>query len=243
MDEHPPNPPPAGALRRGLYLDAKTTGPGSAHDRLAALALLPFTFDAEARIVEILTGEALCCPNPHRPRSVAHGAGAGDAWAPGIDLAAASTLIEHAHLLVTHTHGFSRALLEKLVPAVREARWLEWELGVPAPRREHPPPQPRIARARRVLARPLAARPTARGLEPVNARPDARSAPGHAGDATGLGPAPVTRRHAPLESHSYGDGPDRTDASADALPRSGAARRGACPPIGGGSDRSSRHGH
>ena len=52
---------------------------------------------------------------------------------PGIDLAAASTLIEHAHLLVTHTHGFSCPLLEKLVPAVREARWLKWELGVPAP--------------------------------------------------------------------------------------------------------------
>ena len=133
MDEHPPNPPPAGALRRGLYLDAQTTGPGSAHDRLDALALLPFVFDAEARIIEIHTGEALSCPNPHRPRFVAHGAAAGDARAPGIDLAAASALIERAHLLVTHTPGFSRALLETLVPAVHETRWLEWELGVPAP--------------------------------------------------------------------------------------------------------------
>ena len=127
MDEHPP----AGALCRGLYLDARTTGPGSAHDRLDALALLPFVCDAEARIVEILTGEALSCPNPHRPRSVAHGAG--DARAPDIDLVAASALIERVHLLVTHTHGFSRALLEKLLPAVREARWLEWEFRVPAP--------------------------------------------------------------------------------------------------------------
>ena len=33
-------------LLHGLYPDAETTGPADAHDRLAALALLPVTVDA-----------------------------------------------------------------------------------------------------------------------------------------------------------------------------------------------------
>ena len=39
--------------------------------------------------------------------------------------------MERAHLLVTHTRGLSRALLEKVLSGARETPWLEWELGVP----------------------------------------------------------------------------------------------------------------
>ena len=133
MSEHTPNPTPHADRRyHGLYLDAETTGLGAHHDRLTALALLPFTFDAEGRITPLL-GEAFSCPDPQRPRSEAHRptAAGDDARAPGIDLARAGALIERAHLIVTHTRGFSRALLEKLVPATRDVLWLDWQLGIP----------------------------------------------------------------------------------------------------------------
>ena len=126
MSEHPP----ARALRRGLYLDAQTTGPGCAHERLVALALLPFTFDSDAQIVEILEAGALSCASPHRRPPNAHVASV-DARAPDVDLEGARVVMERAHLLVTHTRGLSRALLEKVLPGARETPWLEWELGVP----------------------------------------------------------------------------------------------------------------
>ena len=127
MSEHPPTP----ALRddtlyHGLYLDAETAGLGATHDRVTALALLPFTFDTEAGIVSPFVGDALSGPDPHRAT-----AAGGDARAPGIDLARAGALIEPAHLIVSHTRGFSRALLEKVLPAIRDVPWLEWQLGIP----------------------------------------------------------------------------------------------------------------
>ena len=70
MSEHPSRHRPSRALRHGLYLDARTTAPGCAHERLVALALLPFTFAGDARIVEILEAEALelarSAPPPER---------------------------------------------------------------------------------------------------------------------------------------------------------------------------------
>ena len=121
-DPHAPADTPLDAL----YLDAETTGPADAHDRLVALALLPFTVDpGDWRIVPRLDA-ALDCPGPHRPT-------AADARAPGIDLARAHALIEPARLLVTHTAGFSLALLVELLPALAGLRWLAWELGLPDP--------------------------------------------------------------------------------------------------------------
>ena len=121
-------PTPADMLFHGLYLDAETEGPADAHDRLSALALLPFTVDpADWRIIPRLDA-ALDCPDSHRPVD----AGA-DARAPGIDLARARALIEPAELLVTHTGEFSRALLVTLLPALSDLPWLAWELGLPEP--------------------------------------------------------------------------------------------------------------
>ena len=125
---HPPQAP-AETLLHGLYLDAKTEGPGDAHERLTALALLPFTVDAgDWRIVPRLDA-VLDCPDPHRPAA----AGA-DARAPGIDLARTRVLVERSDLLVTHTRdSFSPALLVELVPGLAKLRWLAWGLGLPEP--------------------------------------------------------------------------------------------------------------
>ena len=127
MAEHKPDPPPqADTLHHGLYLDAETAGLGATHDRVTALALLPFTFDTEAWIVTPFVGDALSGPDPHRATATG-----GDARAPGIDLARAGALIEPAQLILSHTRDFSRALLEKVLPALRDVPWLEWQLGVP----------------------------------------------------------------------------------------------------------------
>ena len=113
-------------LYLGLYLDAQTEAAGAADEgRLSALALQPFTFDIDVWHVAPGGAEALSCPDPHRAPAP------GDARAPGIDLARAHALIERAHLVVTHTGGFSRALLDALLPALVEVPWLEWQLGIP----------------------------------------------------------------------------------------------------------------
>lgn len=109
----------------GLYLDAATEGPGATHERLTALALLPFTFDLDAWKIVPRVDEGLSGPEPHRVSTSVD-----DARAPGIDLVGADALIERAHLIVTHTRNFSRELLEQVLPAVREVPWLEWRLGV-----------------------------------------------------------------------------------------------------------------
>ena len=127
MSEHTPTPAPRDdTLYHGLYLDAETAGLGATHDRVTALTLAPFTFDTEAWTVTPCVGDALSGPDPHRAT-----AAGGDARAPGIDLARAGALIEPAHLIVSHTQGFSRALLAKVLPALGDVPWLEWQLGIP----------------------------------------------------------------------------------------------------------------
>lgn len=111
----------------GLYLDAARDGPGATHERLTALALLPFSFDIDVWNIVPRVDEALTGPEPHRlPNTV------GEPRAPGIDLVGAGVLIERAHLIVTHTPNVSRALLGQVLPAVREVPWLEWWPGVGA---------------------------------------------------------------------------------------------------------------
>ena len=123
----PMNTPPIrnDTVYLGLYLDAASEGPGATHERLTALALLPFSFDIDAWKIVPRVDEALSGPEPHR---VTHTVG--DPRAPGINLVGAGALIERAHLIVTHTPNVSRALLEQVLPAVREVPWLEWRLGV-----------------------------------------------------------------------------------------------------------------
>ncbi len=109
----------------GVYLDAASEGPGATDERLTALALLPFSFDIDAWKIAPRVDEALSGPEPQRVTATG-----GDARAPGIDLVGAGALIERAHLIVTHTPNFARALLDQVLPAVRKVPWLEWWLDV-----------------------------------------------------------------------------------------------------------------
>ena len=132
------------------------------HERLVALALLPFTFDADGRIADVLVDGALSCPG-HPPRLCAPLGADHDARAPGIDLKAARALIARTHLLVTHNREFSRELLEKVLPAARDLSWFEWTyrvtgLGGDIVIRPSPPP-PGLGQCKRavwLLAQPIA---------------------------------------------------------------------------------------
>ena len=46
------------ALLRGLYLDCETTGTDSEYDDMIELAMLPFTYTPEGRVVHVLHHEA-----------------------------------------------------------------------------------------------------------------------------------------------------------------------------------------
>ena len=53
---------------RGLYVDCETTGFGPEHDEIIELALLPFTYALDGRVVEVLHDEAQAHRNePGRP--------------------------------------------------------------------------------------------------------------------------------------------------------------------------------
>ena len=131
MSDTCPARPTPDARSRGVYLDAATTALGSMHERLVALALLPFTFDADGRIADVLVDGALSClGNP--PRLCAPLGADHDARAPGIDLKAARALIARTHLLVTHNREFSRELLEKVLPSDRSHSGYLRSFDVPA---------------------------------------------------------------------------------------------------------------
>ena len=69
MSEHRFPHRPARALRRGLYLDARTTAPGCAHERLVALARLPFRLALSCgagamRVTRVLGAAVRPAPTP-----------------------------------------------------------------------------------------------------------------------------------------------------------------------------------
>ena len=188
MSDTCPARPTPDARSRGVYLDATTTALGSMHERLVALALHPFTFDANGRIADVLVDGALSCPGDP-PRLCAPLGADHDARAPGIDLKAARALIARTHLLVTHNREFSRELLEKVLPAARDLSWFEWTyrvtgLGDDIVIRPSPPP-PGLGQCKRavwLLAQPIApSNRSALSLQPTQAKRNLSSRSGIGG--------------------------------------------------------------
>ena len=115
-------------LRRGLYVDCETTGFSPAHDAVIELAMLPFTYTLEGSVVEVLQGEAQVHRNdPGRPlpAEITHLTGLtdDDVRGEGIDVEAASALIERSGLVVAHNARFDRPFVERVLPAARARPW------------------------------------------------------------------------------------------------------------------------
>ena len=115
-------------LRRGLYVDCETTGFSPGHDAVIELAMLPFTYTLEGRVVEVLQGEAQVHRNdPGRPlpAEITHLTGLTDDDVRGerIDVEAASELIDRSGLVVAHNARFDRPFVERVLPAARARPW------------------------------------------------------------------------------------------------------------------------
>ena len=120
-----PGPVP---LLRGLYVDCETTGTDPEYDEVIEIAMLPFTYTVQGRIVHVLHHEARAWRNdPGRPLTpeIVALTGLTDAMLRGqhIDLGAASALFGASNLVVAHNAKFDRAFFEKTLPAARDKPW------------------------------------------------------------------------------------------------------------------------
>ena len=122
------DPVPAERLRRGLFVDTETTGFDPQHDTVIELALLPFTYTLEGRIVEVFHDAAQTHRNdPGRslsPQIVAlTGLDDHDVRGASVDGAAANALIAAADLIVAHNAAFDRPFVESVLPAAANVAW------------------------------------------------------------------------------------------------------------------------
>ena len=113
---------------RGLYVDCETTGFSPEHDEIIELAMLPFTYALDGRVVEVLHAEAEVHRNePGRPlpAEITHLTGLTDDDVRGerIDIEATSALIGRSRLIVAHNARFDRPFVERIPPAARARPW------------------------------------------------------------------------------------------------------------------------
>ena len=123
-------------LRRGLYVDCETTGFSPEHDAVIELAMLPFMYTLDGRIVEVLHHEAQVHRNdPGRPlpAEITHLTGLTDDDVRGgrIDVEAASALIERSGLIVAPNARFDRPFVERVLPVARARPWACTRAEVP----------------------------------------------------------------------------------------------------------------
>ena len=128
---------PAGtATRRGLYVDCETTGRDWARDEVIEIAMLPFRYTLDGRIVEVLEDEAQSYRrDPGRALSAETTALTGltddDVRGRHIDVEAASALVERSDLLIAHNARFDRPFFEQVLSTTRAKPWGCSRLDVP----------------------------------------------------------------------------------------------------------------
>ena len=115
-------------LRRALYVDCETTGFSFERDEVIEVAMLPFVYDIDGRVVEVLHDEALVCHNdPGRPLDPVITALTGltdeDLEGRHIDIEAASDLATRSALVVAHNARFDRPFFERVLPSTRAVPW------------------------------------------------------------------------------------------------------------------------
>ena len=128
--------PGPGPLRRALYVDCETTGLSHEEDDVIELALLPFTYAPDGRVVDVLHHEAQVHrsdPGRPLPAEISHLTGLTDDDLRGrrIDTEAATALLSRSHLVVAHNARFDRPFVEAALPAARTRPWACTRAEVP----------------------------------------------------------------------------------------------------------------
>ena len=120
--------PDGAELRSAVFVDVETTGFAHEHDSVIELAMLPFRYTLDGRVVGVRHDEAQVHrqdPGRPLPEEITHLTGLTDEDLRGerIDVEAATALIDRCGLVVAHNAGFDRAFVEKAVPAARHKPW------------------------------------------------------------------------------------------------------------------------
>jgi DNA polymerase-3 subunit epsilon len=121
-----PSPLNGAGLRRAVFLDVETTGLDAARDTVIELAMVPFAYDEEGRIVAV--GESFASlrdPGIAIPAEVTRLTGIDDAMVHGaaIDAGSVCEFVDPAVLVVAHNAAFDRPFCEALWPAFADKAW------------------------------------------------------------------------------------------------------------------------
>lgn len=117
---------PDGTERRGVMLDFETTGTDTLTDEVTEVGMVPFTFSASGRLVDV--GPALSQFNePSRPMppevTALTGIDADTVRGHRLDIGAMVALAETADIIVAHNADFDRRFAERLSPFFTSKRW------------------------------------------------------------------------------------------------------------------------
>lgn len=133
-------------LRKGLVIDVEATGVDIRRDTVIELAARPFTFDNETGEVVAVSPSLDTLNDPGEPLSpfISRLTGLTDADLAGqtLDVEAAATLMDEAHLIIAHNARYDRPMVERVV-GERKKVWacswsmIDWTgLGFPAAKLE-----------------------------------------------------------------------------------------------------------
>lgn len=112
--------------RTGMFLDVESTGLDLASSEIIELAILPFEYGSDGRIISV--GEALHQfnePADPIPSEVTAITGLTNELVTGhqLDIAAIESFVDHANIIVAHNAAFDRPLVERVSPIFAVKPW------------------------------------------------------------------------------------------------------------------------
>lgn len=122
--------------RLGLFVDVETTGLNPSSDEIIELAMVPFTYRLDGRIVAIHEAfQQFHEPTKPIPEAITALTGITDAMVAGkvLDRAAVEAFVQNAALIVAHNAAFDRRFVERVSDVFVAKPWacsmsqVEWE--------------------------------------------------------------------------------------------------------------------
>ena len=112
--------------RTGMFLDVESTGLDVHSSEIIELAITPFEYDSQARIVSV--GQSLHQfnePADPIPSEITAITGLTDEMVAGhrLDIAAIEAFVERADILLAHNAAFDRPFVERLAPIFAAKPW------------------------------------------------------------------------------------------------------------------------